>query len=593
MDKFDFGGWATKNDLKCADGRIIRRDAFKEADGKKVPLVYQHLRNSVDNVLGHALLENRPEGVYAYLKFNNTENGKIAKEAVSHGDLTALSIYANGLVEKSKEVLHGIIREVSLVLAGANPGALIDNLTMSHSDDPDDDTPIEDEAIISTGLTLTPYSEIKHDDASNDGEETVADVLKTFTEKQQNVLNYIVGQLEVAAPTTSSDASNAAQHSNDEEGDIVKHNVFDKGTKPASEKKRLTREDFGLLLADAKKLGSFKESFMAHAEDLGLDEDALFHAGDYGIDNIGYLFPDARSVTPTPEFVSRDMSWVMGVINGTRHSRFSRIKSLSADITPDAARALGYVTGNLKKEEVFALQKRETTPQTIYKKQKLDRDDILDITDMDVVAWMKAEMRVMLNEEIARAILVGDGRDPVADADDKIDETHVRPIYTDDANMYVVSTRLAYDATIAAQEEAIVRARTSYKGSGNPVMYAGPTFITDLLLQKDTTGRRYYMTEAELASALRVSRIVEVPVMDNLNRESTQTTPITMNLKAIIVNLQDYVVGADKGGEVNFFDDFDIDYNQFKYLLETRISGALVKPKSAIVVEMDAEEDTN
>lgn len=596
MDKFDFGGWATKNDLKCADGRVIRRDAFKENDGKKVPLVYQHLHNSVENVLGHAVLENRENGVYAYLKFNATKQGQDAKEAVKHGDLTALSIYANGLVEKSKEVLHGIIREVSLVLAGSNPGALIDNLTISHGDGTE--STIEDEVLIYTGEPLT-AAEVKHEDATppaedSNSDETVEDILKTFTPKQQDVLHYIIGQLEVPDPSNGAQGDGEAQHS-DDEGDepAMKHNIFDKGTTPTNEKKHLTRQQFDVILTDAKKMGSFKDAFFAHAETFGIDPESLSHAGTYGIDNIGYLFPDAQSVTPTPEFVSRDMSWVSGVINGTRHSRFSRIKSLSADITPDEARALGYVTGNLKKEEVFALSKRETTPQTVYKKQKLDRDDILDITDMDVVAWMKAEMRVMLNEEIARAILVGDGRDPVEDAEDKIDETHIRPVYKDDANMYVHSVRLAFDAEVDEIEEAIIRGRASYKGSGSPVMYAGSTFITDLLLQKDTTGRRLYATEAELAAALRVSRIVEVPVMEGLNRDSTQTTPINMALKAIIVNLQDYVVGADKGGEVNFFDDFDIDYNQYKYLLETRISGALVKPKSAIVVEMDTEEDTN
>src|SRR3990172_641354 len=578
-DKYDFSGWATKNDLECADGRVIRKNAFKESDGKRVSLVWQHLHDSPDNVLGHAILENREDGVYAYGFFNETESGKQAKSLVMHHDITNLSIYANNLVQKSSNVIHGVIREVSLVMSAANPGAKIEFVTMAHSDELSDD-----EAVIWTGAEIdlpkaqAKKEELSHADDEDSSEETVGEIFNTLSDKQKDVVYAMIATI---ADAVDEDSDDEASHSDLDEGETMKRNVFDSKNEADEHKLiHLTQEQFNTIKATAMKNGSFRDA-------------VIEHAGTYGIDNISYLFPDAKSVTPTPDWVTRDMSWVMGVINGCRHSRFSRIKSLSADITPDAARALGYVTGALKKEEVFALQKRETTPQTVYKKQKLDRDDILDITDMDVVAWMKAEMRVMLNEEIARAVLVGDGRDPVADAADKIVETKVRPIYKDDANMYVHSVRLVNTATIAQMEEALIRGRASYKGSGNPVMYAGGTFITDLLLQKDTTGRRYYITEAELASALRVSRIVEVPVMEGLNRDSTQTAPINMALKAIIVNLNDYVIGADKGGEINMFEDFDIDYNQEKYLLETRISGALVKPKSAIVVEVDTEVDTN
>jgi len=565
-NNFDFGGYVTKVNLKCADGRIILKDAFKDNDGETVPLVWQHIHGESFNVLGHAVLENRDDGVYAFCTFNDTPTGQNAKLLVEHGDITALSIYANGLVEKAKAVAHGIIREVSLVLAGANPGAIIDFLTVSHSDG--STTDLEDEAIVYTGLSFDLEKKediLKHEDAS-DKEETVEDVFNTLSEKQKTVVYALVSQV-------MAETDNNVEHS-DKEGDkdnTMKHNVFEKKGKESyeGEKNSLTHDQFTAIVEDAKKMGSFKESFLKHQQE-------------YGIENIDVLFPDAQSVTGNvPVFVTREMAWVAGVISGTRHSPFSRIKSSSADITVETARALGYVKGELKKEEVFALLTRTTTPTTIYKKQKLDRDDIVDITDMDVVVWLKSEMRMMLDEEIARAVLVGDGR--AIESLDKITETNVRPIYTDD-EFYTHRVQVESDATIAEIEEAIIRGRSNYKGSGSPVMYTTTTFLTDLLLQKDGMDRRMYSTEAELAAALRVSKIVEVPVMDGLEYEVDETM---YDLKAIIVNLKDYVLGADKGGQVSMFDDFDIDYNQYKYLLETRISGALVLPKSALVVEQE------
>lgn len=561
--KYDFAGYATKVGLKCADGRTIMPDAFKENDGSVVPLVWQHMHSEPSNVLGHALLEHRDDGVYAYCNFNNSDQGKNAKLLVEHGDITALSIYANGLVEKSKNVLHGVIREVSLVLAGANPGALIDNVGMAHADGSIVD--LEDEVIIYTdsGLefNIPVVEEIQHADEVEESEETVADVFNTLSEKQKVAVAAIIAEIV--------DEDEEVDHSNiDDEGEeVMKTNVFD-GSALKHDRPRLTPEQFSVIIADAKKMGSFKESFLAHA-------------GTYGIDNIDYLFPDAQAVTNEPVLYSRDMAWVDGVINGTRHTPFSRIKSMYADITVETARALGYVTGALKKEEVFALLRRITTPTTIYKKQKLDRDDIVDITDLDVVAWMKREMRLMLNEEIARAVLISDGRDPVTEAADKIDETSIRPIWKDD-DMYAhkVQTLLAdgYDDII----DKVILGRINYKGSGSPTLYGSSTFITNMLLLKDTQGYRLYKTESELAAALRVSNIVEVPLMENLVREAGETD---YKLLGIIVNLRDYVIGADKGGQISMFDDFDIDYNQYKYLLETRISGALVAPKSALVIE--------
>lgn len=578
--KYDFGGYVTKYGLKCTDGRVILKDAFKDSDGITVPMVWQHMHNEPSNVLGHMLLESRDDGIYAYCKCNESEAGKNAKLLVEHRDITGLSIYANNLVEKTKNVIHGVIREGSLVLAGANPGAKIDFVAVQHADG--SITDLEDEAIITTGLEFEkeeepvveeePVEELAH--ADGEDEETIEDVFNSLSEKQKTAVYAIVGSL------IDDEGDEMAQSNIEEtEGDnnTMKKNVFDGSAMNESDRPRLTHAQFAEILEDAKKMGSFRASFLAHA-------------GTYGIDNIDYLFPDAQAVTSEPTLIKRDMEWVGGVIAGARHTPFSRIKSLHADITVETARALGYVTGNLKKEEVFGLLRRITTPTTIYKKQKLDRDDIIDITDLDVVAWLKREMRLMLDEEIARAVLLGDGRDPVAEADDKIDETSIRPVWTD-ANMYSHHHFLASTVTDPVVMDEAVKARIAYRGSGSPVMYVGPTILTAWLLLKDLDGRRLYPTESELAAAMRVSRIVEVPLMDNLERDIDPLfpdgggTPAAHDLLAIILNMRDYTMGADKGGQVSFFDDFDIDYNQYKYLLEGRMSGALVVPKSALVIE--------
>jgi HK97 family phage major capsid protein len=580
MDNFDFSGYATKNDLKCTDGRVIRHDAFKKNHGIRVPLVWQHLHNDPENILGYALLENRPDGVYAYGKFNDTPKGRLTKTQVQHGDITFLSIYANQLEQVGKDVMHGMIREVSLVVAGANPGATIDNLQISHADGSDDTEDVE-EAVIFTGelidLPETKQPEVKEPEKMADvvkhadaapaaSEKTVGEIFDTLTEEQKTVVYALIA--EVADATA---AGGDMSQSDDEEGDdkVMKHNVFEGEKGKAMES--LSHAQFDEIVLGAKQIGSFKQSFLAHVQT-------------YGIEDIEFLFPDAQTIDNTPAMLSRRMEWVTGVINGTNHSPFSRIKTIVADITADEARAKGYVKGSLKKDEIIKLLKRVTTPKTIYKKQKLDRDDVVDITGIDVIAWMKAEMRVMLDEELARAILIGDGRDSADE--DKIDEDHLRPVWTDD-DMYSHHVRLEADATTDDKIEAIIRARAQYKGSGSPALYCSSDFVSDMLLLKDTLGRRIYGTEAELAAVLRVSKIVEVPVMTDLTRDSSDDVPVELNLVAIIVNLKDYTLGADKGGAVSMFDDFDIDYNQFKYLIETRVSGALTLPKSALVIEQE------
>lgn len=562
--KFDFSGYATKVDLKCSDGRTIRKDAFKDNNGQTVPLVWQHVHNDPTNVLGHALLENREDGVYAYCVFNDTEAGKNTKLLVEHGDITALSIHANQLKQKGLDVLHGMIREVSLVLAGANPGALIDNLSIAHGDgsfETDDS-----EAIIYSGeeIALEHGDKTAADDVKKaEDDETIQDVFDTLSDKQKDVVYALI------ASAIDGEEENENNKGGDQE---MKHNVFDN-----SEDKKgatLTHAQFNEILMDAQKSGSFRESFLSHIDA-------------YGIENIDFLFPDAKTVTPSPELIQRNVEWVNGVITGTTHSPFSRIKSTAADLTADAARAKGYVKGALKTEEIIALLRRITTPTTIYKKQKLDRDDIIDITDLDVVAWLKAEMRVMLDEELARAILVGDGRD--AEDPDKVNNANIRPIYADDV-MYAHQVVIPADYDPDEIIDEIVRARKNYKGSGSPSVFMDSDSLTDMLLLKDTTGRKLYPTINELATTLRVAKIIEVPVMENQTRSVTiDGAPTTIKLKAILVNLKDYTVGADKGGAINMFDDFDIDYNQYKYLLETRCSGALTRPKSAIVVEQIVE----
>lgn len=571
MNKFDFSGWATRNNLKCSDGRTILKDAFKHNNGQTVPLVWNHQHNDPLNVLGHALLENRDEGVYAYCKFNETESGKNAKLLVEHGDVSALSIYANQLKQKGANVFHGAIREVSLVLAGANPEAFIDNVIRhgEHSDE---------EAIIYTGEDISLYhaddkkeeekpvnEELKHEKKTED-EETVADVFETLNEKQKTVVYAMIGQ-------ALEENDESEDNNNDSKGgdNTMKHNVFDKEDNTQGD--FLSHADTEAIFADVKRYGSLRDAVLAH-----------------GIENIDYLFPDAKNVTNTPQFIQREMGWVQKVMNGVHHTPFSRIKSIFADITEEDARAKGYIKGTLKKDEVFSLLKRTTTPTTIYKKQKLDRDDVVDIVDFDVVAWLKSEMRVMLDEEIARAALVGDGR--LSSSDDKINEQNIRPIWTD-ADLYTIKTPVTVAANATADQKAksfiraAIKSRKNYKGSGEPILYTTEDVLTDCLLMEDTTGRIIYDSVTKLATALRVKEIVTVPVMENLSRVDEGTT---YGLMGIIVNLTDYNIGADKGGAVNMFDDFDIDYNAQKYLIETRCSGALIKPYSAIALEFTTEE---
>ena len=579
MERFDFSGWATRNDLKCSDGRTIRKDAFKDNNGQKVPLVWNHQHNDPLNILGHALLENRQEGVYAYCTFNETEAGQNAKLLVEHGDVSALSIYANQLKQRGSDVIHGAIREVSLVLAGANPGAFIDSV-ICHGEES------EEEAIIYTGEDISLFhaecdkkEETKEEKPvenekkttedekkTTESEETVGEVLDTLNEKQKTAVFALIAQALENADNSNDD---------DEEEKEMKHNVFDQDE--TMKENVLSHSDIESILSDAKRSGSLKESFLAHT-------------ATYGIDQIDTLFPEPKSMNTPPEFIKRDMDWVAGVINGVHHTPFSRIKSMFANITEDEARAKGYIKGNLKKEEVFTLLKRTTTPTTIYKKQKLDRDDILDITDFDVVAWIKGEMRMMLDEEIARAILVGDGR--LTSDDDHIPEQNIRPVWKDD-DLYTIKTKITVSTTATdddkakAMIKAAVKSRKNYKGSGNPVLYTTEDFLTNCLLLEDTQGYRLYKSEQDVATAMRVSKIVTVPVMEGLTRTDSESK--TRTLMGIIVNLKDYNVGADKGGAVNMFDDFDIDYNQQKYLMETRCSGALIKPYSAIALEMVAE----
>ena len=583
--KYDFSGWATKNNIKCSDGRTILKDAFKQHDGQTVPLVWNHQHNESANVLGHAVLENRDEGVYAYCTFNDTEAGKNAKLLVEHGDVTALSIYANQLKQKGSNVMHGTIREVSLVLAGANPGAFIDSV-IRHGEF------CEDEAVIYTGEELTLQhaddnasdkedkvneKDKKGDDKVDNNEKTIQDVFDTLNEEQKNVVYALIGQaLEDKSMAQSAIEENENNIEEDGGEQEMKHNVFE-GRETENNNDVLSHDAMETILKDAKRYGSLKESFLAHAES-------------YGIKDIEWLFPDAKNVNMPPDFIKRDDSYVQKVMRGVHHVPFSRIKSMHADITADEARAKGYMKGKRKKEEVFTLLKRTTTPTTIYKKQKLDRDDVVDITDFDVVAWLKMEMRMMLDEEIARAILVGDGR--LADSDDKINETCIRPISKDD-DLYCVKAPVSVAAAATEDDIAkafiktVIKSRKEYKGSGSPTLFTTEDVITNCLLLEDKNGRVIYDTVDKLATALRVKEIVAVEVMEGAK---TKVETVEKPLMAIMVNLVDYYVGADKGGAVNMFDDFDIDYNQQKYLMETRCSGALVKPYSAVAVALDKAE---
>lgn len=595
-EKYDFSGWATRNDIKCSDGRIIRRDAFKGNDGKEVPLVWNHDHNDPLNVLGHALLENRNEGVYVYGQFNNTEQGQNAKELVKHGDVTSLSIWANQLTQKGPDVLHGVIKEVSLVLAGANPGALIDTVLM-HGENEEDDT-----AIIYSGEELS-LSHADENEKEIEGEEnenmntknlehaekesantansetaansekkekTVGDFLDSLSKEDRDIVYYLVGMAAEGKLENDDDDEEddeEVQH-NDEGGDtVMKHNVFEKEEQTNDV---LTHSEMETIINDAKKFGSMKESFLAHADE-------------FGIDNVEYLFPDVQNVTRTPEFIKRDTGWVSKVMGAVHKTPFSRIRSIFADITADDARAKGYIKGKLKKEEVFSLLKRTTSPTTIYKKQKMHRDDVIDITDFDVVAWLKAEMRLMLDEEIARAVLIGDGR--LASDDDHIDANCIRPIFND-ADLYTIKTEVnvasaATDDDVAKEFiRQVIKSRKEYKGSGNPTLYTTEDMLTNMLLLTDLNGRDMYESAEKLATKLRVKEIVTVEPMEGLKDANNN------DVLGVVVNLADYNVGADKGGAINMFDDFDIDYNQQKYLMETRCSGALIKPYSAITLTL-------
>lgn len=601
--KYDFSGYATKNDLRCSDGRTIRKNAFKDCDGLRVPLVWQHQHNEVANVLGHALLENREDGVYCYGTFNNSENGQEAKIRVQNGDITHMSIYANQLTQDHGNVLHGVIREVSLVLAGANPGALIDYPILAHSGEEAEDEaiiylPDEDTISLYHGEEVIEHAEEEEEKVedekkepaeekkSEEKKETVQDIFNTLNDKQKKVVYYML----VQAAAEAKDGSD--KKDDEDEGEDMKHNVFENEQDYGPV---LSHADIETIFKDAKKLGSLKDAVNYHQEEGvlahammpsstdGMEGPAAGTANqNYGVRDLDMLFPEYRNLNNPPEWIKRDTSWVSVVMNGVHHTPFSRIKSQYANITEDDARARGYIKGRQKKEEVFTLLKRTTDPQTVYKKQKLDKDDITDITDFDVVAWIKSEMRVMLDEELARAYLIGDGR--ASDSDDKIKEDHIRPI-AKDADLFNIKVNLTVPADakpgVMAKTfiDETIRNRKYYKGSGNPKLFTTADMLTEMLLLEDGIGHKLYKSTQELATALRVSDIVEVEVMEGQKIDGK-------DLVGIIVNLADYNVGADKGGSVDMFDDFDIDYNQYKYLIETRCSGALIKPFSAMTITM-------
>ena len=563
--KWDFSGWATRNDLHCSDGRTIRKDAFKDCDGKIVPIFWNHQHDSVDNVLGHGMLENRDEGVYFYGAFNEDEEGQKAKKRVQHGDIRSLSIMANQLRQVGGDVIHGVIREVSLVPAGANPGAFID-IVMSHGEEVGDAMILGYDEAISLHFYHADDEEEKKDekesDDEKDSEETLEDVINSMTEKQRNTMFGLIGK--------------ALEEKDEklEEGDPdMKKNIFDRtndqntsGVLMHSDGTLVTVDEVATIFKDAKRLGSLRDAVLEH-----------------GIDQIDYLFPDDRTLTTQPTFIQRDMGWVSDIMGSVHHTPFARVKSVFADITEDDARAKGYIKGKMKKEEFFSLIKRRTEPTTVYKKQKMDRDDMIDITDFDVAALLKTEMRTMLNEELARAYLIGDGRP--ASSDDHINDQNIRPVaFDDDLFTIHADIEVASSATDDDKAKALIRGviknRKLYRGSGNPVMYTTEDALTDMLLLEDTLGHALYADEAALARKMRVRKIVTVPVMEGVTGKNGNP------LVAVVVNMGDYNVGADRGGAVNMFDDFDIDYNQQKYLIETRCSGALTVPYSAMAFEM-------
>ena len=544
-EQYDFSGWATRNNLKCSDGRVIMQDAFKHNDGLHVPLVWNHEHNDPLNVLGHALLENRDEGVYAYCSLNDTESGRAARTLIEHGDVCSLSIYANQLKQNGPNVLHGTIREVSLVLAGANPGAYIDTI-IAHSDGQ------EEECIITTGEDI----QLAHADENDNKEETIGDVFNTLSEKQKKVVYAMIG-------IALDEKGRANDDNNDEEEKPMKHNVFDEATCPED---TISHSDMQATFADVRRYGSLRDSALAH-----------------GIEHIDYLFPDAETLGSKPLFINNNTDWVQKVMNGVHHTPFSRIKSVFADISEDDARAKGYIAGKYKKEEVFSLLKRTTTPTTVYKKQKFDRDDLIDITDFEAAGWVKTEMRLKLDEELATAYLIGDGR--LSSSDDKINEQNIRPIVGDE-DLFNIKAHVTVASNATDDEKAkafirtVIKARKNYKGSGNPQLYTTEDMLTNMLLLEDTTGRALYDDVGKLATKLRVKEIVTVPPLEGRTNASGNA------ILGILVNLTDYNVGADKGGAVNMFDDFDIDYNAQKYLIETRCSGALTKPYSAITFDL-------
>lgn len=588
---YDCSGWATKANTRCYDGLTIAPDAFKECDGKTVPMVYNHDHSSVDNVIGHCLLKNRPQGVYCYAKFNDTDTGRTAKACVENGDLNAFSIYANGLQKVGKTVKHGFIREVSLVLAGCNPGALIDEV-VKHSADEDYD---EGEAFIynDEGLSLThgldpevnPLEELTHsaDDGNDTKQEdagmadeekngkTLKEVYNSMTDEQKECCHALVGLVMEAADSEDGEDDG-------EEDTTVKQNVFDRDTTETVLKHSIG--DINAVIKGAKSSGTMKAAF----ENSDITGEELAYLS-HGIDNVEWLFPDDKVLDNPPRIIDKDQTWVGKVMSAVHHIPFSRFKSMFADLTEEDARAKGYIKGNFKKEQVFGLLRRSTSPTTVYKKQKMDRDDVIDITSFDVIAWLKSEMRLKLNEEIARAILIGDGR-PAA-SEDKVDENCIRPVFND-ADLFTIKVQVSTTGLTAVEDKykaaikSILRSRKEYKGAGTPTLFTTEDALTEMLLLEDTIGHALYADEAALARKLRVSNIVTVPQMEGMKGAKGG------DLFGIIVNLSDYTVGADKGGAVSMFDDFDIDFNAMKYLIETRCSGALTTPYSAIAVEWAA-----
>lgn len=623
--KFDFSGWATKNDIRCKDGRTIRRGAFSHQDGTKVPLVWMHNHKSVDNVLGHAYLENRPEGVYAYGVFNNTPSGQNAKEAVRNGDVSSLSIWANELTQRAGDVLHGAIKEVSLVLAGANPGALIDMPILQHSDGSME----EDEtcaAIYNDEMIHAEPGEVDfHFAENNDDHLEHADtfdpetVMKSMNSDQEYLTKMLMGMayqdgardghsrgFQAGSEKSKDDITDALQHAYDEGAEDMRRNVFENNFAVSADTNVISHDDMKVIMEDARRCGSLKEAVLAHMEDGGILAHSIDTTGmtvpteetsgpnpGYGVYSPDFLFPDYKSLNTPPEWIKRDMGWVAQFMGKVHHTPFSRIKSIFADITEDEARAKGYLKAHQKSDEVFTLLKRTTDPQTVYKRQKFDRDDLVDITDFDVVAWIRGEMRMMLNEELARAMLIGDGRSP--SSPDKIQELHIRPILTD-VPLFTIRQNVTFaanadeEAKARALIKAAVRGRKTYKGTGSPTMYTTEDWLTEMLLIEDTNQHRLYKTENEVAQAMRVSSIQTNELMEGLTMTEDG---VTYDVHGIIVNPNDYNVGADRGGAINSFDDFDINFNQQIYLIETRISGALIKPYSAIVLRTPRTSGNN